>query len=165
MFKYGCHFTHDEELVKDCIHDVFVDLVRYRSTLGFTDNIRLYLFKSLKHKIISSVSKRNLQGALDTDTIPFQYSLSAEEEVVANENARLRIAQLEIAMAGLPPRQREAIYLKFVSNLSYEEISTLMKLNYQSARNLVFRGLEKLRNSLPRKVILIFMTKRATSTS
>jgi len=48
LFKYGCNFTHDEALVKDCIHDVFIDLSKYRSGLSATNNIKLYLYKSLK---------------------------------------------------------------------------------------------------------------------
>lgn len=60
-------------------------------------------------------------------------------------------------MTTLSPRQKEAIYLKFVSNLSYEEISKVMQMNYQSARNLVFRGLEKLRQSYPKDLIFIFL--------
>ena len=52
LFKYGCKFTRDEALVKDCIHDVFIDLSKYRSGLGPTNNIKLYLFKSLKRKRI-----------------------------------------------------------------------------------------------------------------
>ena len=53
LFKYGCQFTHDEALIKDCIHDVFIDLSKYRSGLSPTNNIKLYLFKSLKRKIFS----------------------------------------------------------------------------------------------------------------
>lgn len=57
----------------------------------------------------------------------------------------------------LSPRQKEAIYLKFVSDLSYVDLSKVMKLNYQSARNLVFRGLEKLRESYPKSLFLFFL--------
>ena len=59
LFKYGCNFTRDEALVKDCIHDVFIDLSKYRSDLSSTNNIKLYLFKSLKRKIIRSLGKEN----------------------------------------------------------------------------------------------------------
>jgi DNA-directed RNA polymerase specialized sigma24 family protein len=52
LFDYGCRFTVDRDLVKDCIQEVFCSLIRNRSSLGETDNIRLYLLKSLKRKII-----------------------------------------------------------------------------------------------------------------
>jgi RNA polymerase sigma factor (sigma-70 family) len=157
LFKYGCNFTQDEALIKDCIQDIFVDLMKYRSTIGSTNDIRLYLFKSLKRKIIRSLHKSEIYRHLESDKIPFQYAISYEEEMIEDERVKSRIRHLELAMSALSPRQKEAIYLKYVSNLSYEEISSLMKMKYQSARNLIFRGLEKLRESFPKEVILLFL--------
>jgi RNA polymerase sigma factor (sigma-70 family) len=160
LFKYGCNFTQDEALVKDCIHDIFVDLSRNRSGLGTTNNIKLYLFKSLKRKIIRSLSKSGIFGTLDSEKLPFHYIISVEDELVENESEQQRYQQLDKAMLTLSPRQKEAIYLKFVSDLSYEELGKVMKLDYQSARNLVFRGLEKLRESYPKTILFFFMPSR-----
>jgi RNA polymerase sigma factor (sigma-70 family) len=156
LFKYGCNFTHDEAQVKDCIHDVFVDLSRYRSNLGETDNIKLYLYKSLKRKIIRTLDKGMITGKLDPDKLPFHYSISFEDEMIDEELEKQKYQQLDKAMLSLSPRQKEAIYLKFVTNLSYEELSLVMNLNYQSARNLVFRGLEKLRENFPKSLFVFF---------
>ena len=157
LFKYGCNFTHDEALIKDCIHDVFIDLSKYRSGLSATNNIKLYLFKSLKRKIISSLGNKRIFGAIDLKELPFYYSISVEDEIIEDESEQQRYQQLGKAMSTLSPRQKEAIYLKFVSDLSYEELSKVMQLNYQSARNLVFRGLEKLRESFPKSLCLFLM--------
>jgi len=154
LFKYGCNFTNDEALIKDCIHDVFIDLSKYRSGLGATNHIKLYLFKSLKRKIISSLGEKKIFGSVDQEKLPFHYSVSVEDELIDNEFEQQQYQQLEKALSALTPRQREAIYLKFVSDLSYEELSNVMQLNYQSARNLVFRGLEKLRESFPKSLHL-----------
>ena len=159
LFKYGCNFTHDEALVRDCIHDVFIDLSKYRSGLGVTNNIKLYLFKSLKRKIIRCLSRAQDSVSLDSEELLFDYSVSVEEDIVSKEFERQRTLKLERAMLTLSPRQKEAIYLKFVSELSYEEIGKVMELNYQSARNLVFRGLEKLRESFSKNICLFFCSK------
>jgi RNA polymerase sigma factor (sigma-70 family) len=157
LYKYGSNFTHDEAMIKDCIHDVFIDLSKYRSGLGTTNNIKLYLFKSLKHKVVNALGEMKIFGSVDQEKLPFHYSVSVEDELIDNEFDQQRYKQLEKALSSLTPRQREAIYLKFVSDLSYEELSKVMQLNYQSARNLVFRGLEKLRESFPRNLFLFFL--------
>ncbi|MCL4483994.1 MAG: hypothetical protein M1445_15515, partial [Bacteroidetes bacterium] len=33
LFKYGCYFSDDEDLVKDCIQDLFINLFNYRLKL------------------------------------------------------------------------------------------------------------------------------------
>jgi len=157
LYRFGCHFTNDKALVKDCVQDIFVKLASSGSGLGSTNNIKLYLFKSLKRKIIKSLDKSGIIGSLDTAKLPFIYTVSAEEILIDDESERLRYVQLDRAMSNLSPRQKEAIYLKFVSDLSYEELSKVMHMNYQSARNLVFRGMEKLRESFPNNIFLFFL--------
>jgi DNA-directed RNA polymerase specialized sigma24 family protein len=58
LFKYGLNFTNDKDLIKDCIHDVFVYIYTHRSNLNETNNIRLYLLKALKNSIIKAVSEQ-----------------------------------------------------------------------------------------------------------
>ncbi len=164
LFNYGCKFTHDKALVKDCIHDVFVDLSKCRSTLGPTNNIRLYLFKSLKRKIIRSLNRCGIFGTIDPEKLLFHYSISVEDELVKDEDELMQYQRLEKAMMNLSARQKEAIYLKFVTDLSYEELSNVMQINYQSARNLVFRGLEKLRESYPKCFVSILHPGKVTQT-
>ena len=159
LFNFGCNFTHDKDLVKDCIHDVFIDLSKYRSKLGPTDNIKLYLFKSLKHGIVRSLNKGKLLSTIDNENIPFNYPDLTDNKQIEDESEE-RHHHLETALATLTSRQKEAIFLKFVSGLSYEELSSVMKLNYQSARNLVFRGFEKLRENYPKKLLLVFFPFR-----
>ncbi len=57
LYKFGLHFTRNEDLIQDCVHDLFIDLHRYRSRLKKTNNIKLYLFISLKRKIIRALGK------------------------------------------------------------------------------------------------------------
>jgi len=157
LYRFGCHFTDDKALIKDSIHDVFIELHKYRLGLSKTNNIRLYLFKALKRKIIKSTQKRGVFGSIDIEKLPFLYTITAEEDLLENESEQLKYQQLNQAMSKLSPRQKEAIYLKFVSDLSYEDLGKVMKLNYQSARNLVFRGLEKLRESFHKSMFLFFI--------
>jgi RNA polymerase sigma factor (sigma-70 family) len=155
LFNFGCNYTHDKELVKDCIHDVFIELSKYRSKLGQTDNIKLYLFKSLKREIVRSLNKGKLLSTIDNENIPFNYPGLTDDKQTEDESEEQH-QHLETALETLTSRQKEAIFLKLVSGLSYEELSVVMKLNYQSARNLVFRGLEKLRENYPKKLLLFF---------
>jgi hypothetical protein len=49
------------------------------------------------------------------------------------------------------------LYLKFHSEMDYDQIIEIMGLNYQSARNLVTRALEALRKSMIFIFLLIFL--------
>ena len=48
LFNYGCRLTTDKELLKDCIHDVFIKIFSKREDLSEIANFKSYLFISLK---------------------------------------------------------------------------------------------------------------------
>jgi len=58
-------------------------------------------------------------------------------------------------MNKLAPRQREAIYLKYVTGLSYEELSAAMNLSYQASRNLISHAMERLRKVIADKALIL----------
>ncbi len=55
LFSYGIKIHQNREFVKDCIHDLFLDLYKYHSNLAKTDNVKYYLLLSLKRKIIKNI--------------------------------------------------------------------------------------------------------------
>lgn len=155
MFKFGSHFTKNDEIIHDCIHDVFIDLHKYRTNLQTTNNIKKYLFISLKRKLFKILNEEGRYVHFDAETPSFFYSLSVSSETDDDLKSR-QFELLEKAMLELSNRQREAIYLRFVSGLSYDELSEVLHMNYQSARNLIFRGIERLRESCQRKSSILF---------
>jgi RNA polymerase sigma factor (sigma-70 family) len=156
LYRYGLNFSQDGNLVKDCIHDVFVDLYKYRSTLKETNNIQLYLFKALKNCILKSVSKRKRELGIEQVENSFLSEQSYEEVQIEKDSEQYRANLVHEALSTLSSRQKEALFLKFYSGLGYEEISGILNVNYQSARNLVHRSIEKLRESYSKNGIILF---------
>lgn len=149
LFDYGCRFTVDRDLVKDCIQDVFCMLTRTRNHLSETDNIRLYLLKSLKRKIIFEIKKSHLQPQLQDD-MEYKFSIGRIENIdnQFNDIENDKKQQLTNALFFLTEQQKEAIYLRYNLGLNYEEISYILNINYQSSRALIHRAIEKARQIL-----------------
>jgi len=59
-------------------------------------------------------------------------------------------------LSELTQNQREALYHRFVEKMSLEEIATLMNINYQSAKNLIYRSIKKLK-SVAAFTLLLFI--------
>lgn len=147
MYRYGMSLVAvSESFVLDCIHDVFTELWAKRERLSTPDNIRYYLLKSLKNRIMHLLERkeRPLTPLLETD----YEALWAEpdtELLDALETADNQQQRLQRLIAQLPPRQQEALKLRFVENMNYDQIGAILAVNQQSAKNLVFRAIEKLR--------------------
>lgn len=141
-------FVADESLVKDCIQDLFVKLHNNRASISSTTNPKFYLLFSLKNMILDTIAKNKRLTYVSPEDLPFiatyHYS-NDQDETEYEEEIKEKFKQV---MNLLNPRQKEAIYLRFQLGLSYEEISQLLQINYQSARNLIHRSISKIRENM-----------------
>lgn len=143
MYSYGMNFSTDKEFVKDCIQDVFTRMYSNRKSLGVTDNIQLYLYVALKNRIIEQVRKKNRYHDINLDEQSLNESQLIADQEASDPNALQE--KIRVMISALTPRQREAIYYRYVDDLPYEEITKLMGMNYQSVHNLIQRAIKKLR--------------------
>jgi len=152
LFAYGRSFCQDEEIVSDCIQDMFVEIYDTRSRLSSTDKILPYLLVVLKRTLFRKLREIQKGSHLNFDQLPFLLEVGEEEEPENEETFEL----LKRALDELTERQREAIHLRYILGLSYDELGRVMDLNYQTSRNLVFRAIQKLRVVLNESDIMVF---------
>ncbi|AUC21053.1 MULTISPECIES: RNA polymerase sigma factor [Polaribacter] len=150
LFSYGMYHSKDRGYVMDCIHDLFVDLYKYKNKLSKTDNVKYYLFKSLKRKINKKYHKKNTSVSLDDfdyeiDAMNKKHSDSCEKHIITEEGISERNSRLRNAMKTLSDSQRKVLSLKFEQEKSYEEISMIMEVSIESARTSVYRAIKALR--------------------
>lgn len=149
LYAYGIQKTQDKDYVMDCIHDLFVDLYKYRAKLAETDNVKYYLLKSLGRRIHKSYGKKTFPVAIDTilsRNPSFKGSTaSCEEKIVQDENITERNLRLEEALNRLSKKQRKGIFLRFNQGRPYEEIAEIMSVSKETARTTVYRALKVLR--------------------
>ena len=146
LLQYGYRFSSDQALIEDSIHDLFIDIWRNRKGLSATTAIRPYLLVSLRRRIIKKLQKiQKHEVDQEPEELHFESELAIDEIIAARETTEAQAKEIERAFETLSKRQREALYLKFYEEMSYEEICEAMQINYQSARNLVFNAIKSLR--------------------
>lgn len=149
LFAYGMHFTSDRESVKDCIQEVFISIYKNRSKQKKIENIKYYLFTSLKYVLFDLFKKSIEYYEIETIEPVFNTEYSVEELFIKNETEQYNKAKIKEILQLLTPRQHEVIYYRYVEEMSYEEIGQLMHMNYQSVRNLLHRSIQKARELVP----------------
>jgi RNA polymerase sigma-70 factor (ECF subfamily) len=145
LFRFGSKFTTDTELLEDSIQELFIELWQARSATVVL-SVKAYLLKSLKYKLLKAFRKNGRLLPLNDNDLSFE--LSHESFLIAKqENAEKKRLVVD-ALRRLSNRQREIIYLKYYQNLSYEEVSEIMNINYQVARNLLYQAIKSLKTLL-----------------
>ncbi|WP_062052778.1 RNA polymerase sigma factor [Aquimarina longa] len=149
LYNFGIKHTNDRDYVKDCIHDLFLDIYKYRKKLSDVDNVNYYLITSLKRKINRKFkSKIELFSTEEKkNEIKSEYS-SIEDVIIQSENSSEISAKLSEALTSLSTKQRKGLSLKFDEKKSYEEISIILGISIESVRTLIYRAVKKLRSEI-----------------
>lgn len=149
LYSFGMQFCKDPGFVKDCIHDLFLDLHKYREQLSPTDSIRFYLFRALRriiHKQKLGISLLNLDHKVE-QTLRAHVP-ACEETLIHSEIQQENLDLLADAVSRLTKVQQRALFLKFEQDLDYAEIAILLNISVESARTNMYRALKALRKSL-----------------
>ena len=146
LFNYGLKLTIDKELLKDCIHDIFVKLYTKKDELGTIDNLRSNLFISLKNKLCDELRRRMYMSDTAVEEVSISTPTDVEDDYMEEEQRKNEFSLVRRLLDQLSPRQREALTLYYIEEKKYEDICEIMNMNYQSVRNLMHRGLTKLRS-------------------
>jgi RNA polymerase sigma factor (sigma-70 family) len=145
LYAYGLSFNISEEYVRDIIHDLFLKLYSKPQLVKDAATLRPFLFTAMRNSCINSVKVTQRHAKLD-NIEDFDLNFSVNENIIEDkeeqESVKILIKKI---LASLTVRQREIIYLKFLHQMEYEEISGIMNLTEQAARNLMYRAMEKIR--------------------
>lgn len=154
---YCRRFTQDLSLIEDTLHDVFVQLWTRRETLGMTNSIIKYMTVTVRREMVRRIQKGyQTTGFEVVENQDVGFTFSPEESIVFRELDDERSRKLEKAMNMLSDRQKEALYLRYFENMSYEEICEIMDIHYQSVRNLISKGIIEMRKYLESFIWMLF---------
>lgn len=148
LYRYGLRYLKDADTIKDCIHDLFVDLHRYSRNLSAKVNIRFYLLGAFRRRLHEASKKAAVWQAGVDPEMEFLIEYDTQHLKIVDEEQQQTMRQLAIALKQLPARQKEVIYLRYNAELSYEEIASVMKISVPTCRTLAYRAFQQLREQL-----------------
>jgi RNA polymerase sigma factor (sigma-70 family) len=163
LLHYGNKVITDKEMVKDVIHDLFVELWNRRQTLMQVNNLEFYMLKALRYKLMKLNKGGWLQYLEEDDPVTENFSFTIDALLEEKESRQNASVILQKAINALPLRQREVIYFRFYKGYSNQQIADLLNINYQSVSNLLQRAIETLKNAIPGYSIELLSTYILTS--
>jgi RNA polymerase sigma factor (sigma-70 family) len=145
LFHYGYKLSSDTDIVQDAIQDLFIEIWSRRINATVVTQIKFYLFKALRYKLIRILKKQSIR-LKDHEKDVIDDSAGADWAIPDLQSEQ--IEKLQHCIQQLPIRQQEALNLKYYQNFSSDEIARIMEINYQSVSNLLFKALETLRKNI-----------------
>jgi RNA polymerase sigma factor (sigma-70 family) len=158
LFRYGTKISRNEELVKDCIQQLFLELYSSRNRLSDPGNIEFYLLKALKRIIIHRETQENRYFEYQDSALPsFETELDIENRIVTSEQERSKLELLNEILNSLPSEKKELLFLKFYSGLNNQQIGDMTGIKSDTVQKQIIRILKKLQVSFLDRFLELFI--------
>jgi RNA polymerase sigma-70 factor (ECF subfamily) len=144
IYAVGFALTGDRHDAEEVAQDTFLRAYRALATYP-PDRIRELKQKPWLHRIAVNVVRNRVRGAkLRTAEL----NGSESDSTPGPESRALQRAEMDdlaCRLASLPPRFREAVVLRHVHEMSYEEVAEALDQPVGTVKSNVYRGLKLLR--------------------
>ncbi len=148
LYTYGNKITLDTDLIEDVIQDIFVHLWESRERLVIQKSIKFYLLSSFRRELVKRLKTSQNRESLEDYHSNMSWQESFQEILVENQITLESSQKVTRALDTLSARQKEAIFLRYIQELSYDEISVLMGIQIPSLYNLIFKGIKTMKDFL-----------------
>lgn len=142
LIRYAMGVVTDLEQARDIVQEVFIKLSRNLSTLD-RERLAPWLFTVCRNRALDHQRKHQRMIPMETEVLDLETASTPGPSAGLEEKETTH--QIRRWMAQLPDKQREAVRLKFVSGLSYKEISEVLKTSVGNVGTLIHLGVATLR--------------------
>lgn len=158
LFYFGLSLNPDRSFIQDCVQEVFIDLWKYHRRLQEISNVKLYLFKSISHKIYreNQRNRKQIMVAVYEENLESFSIEPHESSIIAAQREKELQLKVTDALEKLPGRQKQVIQLLFFEKFSYEEISQIMGIHVKSVYTLAWKALSSLNRKIVSFVCMLF---------
>jgi RNA polymerase sigma-70 factor (ECF subfamily) len=146
-------YTRDPDDAEDLVQDTLVKAYRKFHQFEQGSNLKSWLFRILHTTYLSDYRRRRRRPAEVPEDPTAGYSVY--DRLVAAEGSaeyrvldRFGVEEVRVALAELPPRTRESVYLKDVEGFSYREIAEITDTPVNTVESRLHRGRKSLAASL-----------------
>lgn len=157
LHAYGIGLGFPSETCMDAVQDIFYKLYFQKNELNHISNIHFYLFRSFKNRLLDIQKQQKITRPINADECGFLIEVSVSKRIEDEEERALLKQKVNSLLDMLTHRQREAVYLRYMQNLEYEEIAAVMHISAESARKMVYRALEIIRKKVSETGSLPFL--------
>lgn len=119
FLRVAVAILRDEQLAEETVHDAFVRALRHRRGFDERGSLDAWLW----HIVVNEARRRrSIERAAPRSPLP----LLDGAALPATANGHRESGAVEAIVAGLPERQRLALFLRYYADLDYDAIATAL---------------------------------------
>ena len=146
LLRLAVALSNDVNSAEDAVHEVFLNVAQSPHKLRVDGNLKAYLATCVANRIrnVNKSSRLRVAANLAEAESVACHLARPEHWIIENEQAQV----VNIALAELPPEQREVVVLHLQSDMKFRAIAQLQGVSINTVQSRYRYGLDKLRSLL-----------------
>jgi RNA polymerase sigma-70 factor (ECF subfamily) len=145
IYRYAYRRTGHPDLAQEITADTFQRLLTaLKHGNGPQRHLRAWLYRVAHNLVVDSYRRQPQQGALPVDEVVLVEQSSHESNLEHKEQA----ARARAALQQLTPLQQQVVVLRFLEEMSLEEVANVVNRTVGAVKSLQHRALDSLRRIL-----------------
>lgn len=145
LYAVAQRYLKDDEMAKDAVQHVFMQLWECKSELALDTHLKNLLFTMTKNHLINIIRHNNMVIQKNYEWAQMSESNETWLEKMQGEG---KLQQLEQAIETLPEQKNRILHYKLDEHLSNQQIAEVMGLSIQTVKNQYTSALKLLRERL-----------------
>ncbi len=144
--RYVCRIaSFPDEEVEEILQDVFLSV--WKNLRGFDPQIKFssWIYRIAHNQTISLFRKFKTRGRDQESELTPELFLPTAENFVTDIDSKIDACLVQTALEEMPSKYREVLILRFFEDLSYDEISDVLRCSVGTVSTLVARARKKFR--------------------
>lgn len=150
LYNFFLRNTADEELSQDLTQNVFLRMLKYRSSYKIGSPFKAWFYQIARNVQIDHFRKKRVETSpLDKVNAERNIKLKTEDHDLEKQE---RLQMLHAALQQLPEDKREILVLSQLEEMEYKQIALILNMTENAARVKVHRALKSLKEIFERKM-------------
>jgi RNA polymerase sigma-70 factor (ECF subfamily) len=154
VYNLAARLSGNREEAADLTQEVFLRIYRHLGSFGGRSTLKTWVFRIAVNHCRDRLSRhlppmQSIDDGMEDGGVPIADPARGPEELAVAADEGRRVTE---GLARLPQVFREAVVLRDLEGLSYEEIAEVLGVRVGTVRSRIARGREQLRHLLEREL-------------
>ncbi len=143
LVRFARHYVKNSATAEDIMEDAFVALILKRKQFAEEEQLRAYLYKTVRNKCLTHLRGQKHLASLE-DNVDKLLGGSVEGELARRERQRA----VRTALEKLPKQYEEVLILSYYTGLDVQELCDALQKSKKQIYNLIARARAALKKQL-----------------
>ena len=147
LHQFASSFVKAKELAEEIVSDVFIKIWENRSELESINNLKVYLYVSIKNTSLKYLLKQHRQVAISIDELDVElesFQRTPEELMLTTE----MMNKIQQTINALPPRCKIIFKLIKEDGLRYKEVAEILNISVKTIDSQLAIALRKINKAV-----------------